>query len=48
MEHRGKRHTLPMANPEGTQGLPQPTATRTRKQGLVTIRPSGTWFKQER
>ena len=39
---RGKRHTMPMAKPEETKGLSQPTATRTRKQGLATPRPSGT------
>ncbi|XP_057378466.1 serine/threonine-protein kinase SIK3-like isoform X2 [Daphnia carinata] len=40
--HRGKRHTLPMANPEETQCLQQPASTRMRKQGLVPMhRPSG-------
>ena len=39
--HRGKRHTLPMANPEEAQGIQQPT--RMRKVGLVGHRPSGTW-----
>ncbi|XP_032792877.2 serine/threonine-protein kinase SIK3 isoform X2 [Daphnia magna] len=39
--HRGKRHTLPMANPEETQCLQQPASTRMRKQGLVPMhRPS--------